>query len=66
MACNFKSSQVAFAIQHRYEALSGKHIAHLVPSALSPGDDLRLEPAIRLRGESVRSDVSLGIGCDSL
>ena len=29
-----------------------------VLSALSPGDDLRLELAIRLRSDSVRSDFS--------
>ena len=33
-------------------------------SALSPGDDLRSKSAIRLRGQTVRSDSFWGIGCD--
>ena len=33
-------------------------------SAPSPGDDLRSKSAIRLRGQTVRSDSFWGIGCD--
>ena len=36
----------------------------MILSALSPGDDLLLKSAIRLRGQTVRSDSFWEIGCD--